>query len=101
MPSSSTSILTPVSSMMPRMTLPPGPMMSRILSGWICRVTMRGACATARRAAVDMVLAHVAEDVQPALAGLVQRLLHDLAGDAADLDVHLQRGDARRRCRRP
>ena len=26
--------------------------------------------------------------------GLVQRLLHDLLGDAGDLDVHLQRGDA-------
>ncbi len=36
-PESSTSILTPVASMMPRMTLPPGPMRSRILSvgsGW-------------------------------------------------------------------
>ncbi len=34
---------TPVSSMMPRMILPPGPMTSRILSGLILMVMMRGA----------------------------------------------------------
>ncbi len=36
---------------------------------------------------------HAAEDVQAALARLVERVAHDLAGDAADLDVHLHRGD--------
>jgi hypothetical protein len=42
-PSSSTSILTPVASMMPRMTFPPGPMISRILSGLTLKVMIRGA----------------------------------------------------------
>ena len=37
-PSSSTSILTPVCSMMLRIILPPGPITSRILSIGICRV---------------------------------------------------------------
>ena len=37
------SILAPVSSMMPRITLPPVPITSRILSGSIFIVTMRGA----------------------------------------------------------
>jgi hypothetical protein len=31
--------------------------------------------------------------VQPARAGLLQRLAHDLGRDARDLDVHLERGD--------
>src|SRR5262245_58935600 len=39
-------------------------------------------------------LGHLAEDVQAAGVGLLQRLAHDLLGDAGDLDVHLQRGDA-------
>ena len=42
-PSSSTSMRTPVRSMMLRMVLPPGPMTSRILSTGILMVTMRGA----------------------------------------------------------
>ena len=39
-------------------------------------------------------LRHFAEDVQAAVLGLAERDLHDLFGDAVDLDVHLQRGDA-------
>ena len=39
-------------------------------------------------------LGHLAEDVQAAVLGLAERDLHDLFGDAGDLDVHLQRGDA-------
>src|SRR5690348_2815832 len=39
-------------------------------------------------------LVHLAEDVQAALARLLQRDLHDLGRHALDLDVHLQRGDA-------
>ena len=39
-------------------------------------------------------LGHLAEDVQPAVLGLVEGDPHDLLGDALDLDVHLQRGDA-------
>ena len=42
-PLSSTSIFTPVFSMMLRIILPPGPMTSRILSTGILIVTMRGA----------------------------------------------------------
>jgi len=42
-PSSSTSIFVPVCSWMPRMILPPGPMISRIFSGRILIVTKRGA----------------------------------------------------------
>ena len=34
------------------------------------------------------------EDMQAAALRLLQRDLHDLGGDAVDLDVHLQRGDA-------
>ena len=45
-------------------------------------------------ARLDDGLTHLAENVQPPLAGLGQRLLHDLAGDAVNLDVHLQGGDA-------
>src|SRR5688572_4840766 len=39
-------------------------------------------------------LLHYAQDVHAAFLGLVKRDLHDLARDALDLDVHLQRGDA-------
>ena len=42
-PLSSTSIWAPVCSTMARMVLPPGPMMSRILSGLMVIWTMRGA----------------------------------------------------------
>ena len=37
--------------------------------------------------------AHAVEDVQPSGARLFHRLPHDVGGDAAHLDVHLQRGD--------
>ena len=39
-------------------------------------------------------LGHFAEDVGAAFVRLGERDLHDLLGDAGDLDVHLQRGDA-------
>ena len=42
-PSSSISIVVPVSSWMPRITTPPLPMTSRILSGLILILMMRGA----------------------------------------------------------
>src|SRR5690606_5628458 len=44
-------------------------------------------------------LTHDVEDVQPAFAGLSQSDLHDFAGDALDLDVHLQGSDAVDRAR--
>mmetsp|Transcript_78776 Transcript_78776/g.218920 ORF Transcript_78776/g.218920 Transcript_78776/m.218920 type:complete len:772 (-) Transcript_78776:1232-3547(-) len=40
-------------------------------------------------------LDHLAEDVQAGFLGLSQGDLHDFLGDALDLDVHLQGGDAR------
>ena len=55
---------------------------------------MRGACSpSSARAPVDG-LVHLAQDVDAAALGLIQRDAHDLLGDAGDLDVHLQRGDA-------
>ncbi|CUT16300.1 hypothetical protein BF49_7380 [Bradyrhizobium sp.] len=39
-------------------------------------------------------LRHLAEDVDTPILGLAERDLHDLLGDALDLDVHLERGDA-------
>ena len=39
-------------------------------------------------------LRHLAEDVHAAVLGLGQGDLHDLFGDAGDLDVHLQRSHA-------
>jgi hypothetical protein len=39
-------------------------------------------------------LVHLSEDVRAAFAGLSQSNAHDLLGDAGDLDVHLERGDA-------
>src|SRR5579884_802452 len=37
---------------------------------------------------------HLVEDEQAAAAGLLQGFTHDLRGDARDLDIHLQGGDA-------
>src|SRR5712691_7367945 len=39
-------------------------------------------------------LRHLSQDMQPSFLSLVQGLLHNLACDAGDLDVHLQGGDA-------
>src|SRR6185312_13070836 len=44
-------------------------------------------------AAVIQGFVHFAQDVQTATLRLFQRDLHDLFGDAGNLDVHLQRGD--------
>ena len=57
-------------------------------------VTMRGANGEMFWRDAGERFAHLVEDVQPAAARLVERLAHHLGGDAADLDVHLQRGDA-------
>src|SRR5215207_7926314 len=39
-------------------------------------------------------LGHPAEDELPALVGLIERIAEDVEGDAGDLDVHLEGGDA-------
>ena len=44
-------------------------------------------------------LGHFAKDMRTAFVRLRERLLHDRFGDARDLDVHLQRGDAFARAR--
>ena len=100
-PSSSMLILAPVFSTISRMTLPPEPITSRILSvGIVHDLDARRELAEFGAGAGER-LGHLAEDVQAAVLGLVERDLHDLFGDAVDLDVHLQRGDAVGRCRQP
>ena len=96
-PSFSMSIVVPVSSVIARMTAPPLPMTSRIFSGSILIVMIVGAHSDIFSRGGCEHLVHLAEDVQAAFAGLRQRRGHDLARDAEDLDVHLQRGDAVRR----
>src|ERR687895_553972 len=86
-PSSSTLILAPVFSTISRITLPPEPITSRILSTGIFKTSMRGACLAEG-------LRHLAENVQAPALRLLERRAHDLFVDALDLDVHLQRGDA-------
>ena len=86
---------------MPRIVLPLGPITSPILSGLICMVMMRGAYWRHLGARARQRLVHLAEDVEPAFLRLLERLLHDLEIEALDLDVHLDRGDARARCRPP
>ena len=93
-PSSLMSTLAPDSSTIERITLPPEPMTSRILSTAICMVSMRGAWAENSVRPAVSAFDHLAEDVHPAVLRLGERLLHDRRGDAGDLDVHLQRGDA-------
>jgi hypothetical protein len=100
-PSSWMSIVVPVSSVSARMTAPPLPITSRIFSGLILNVIMRGACCDTSVRACGSAFLHQVQDVHPALARLRQRDRHDLLGDALDLDVHLQRRDAAVGARRP
>ena len=100
-PSSWMSIWVPVSLVIAWIIEPPLPITSRILSGWIFIVSRRGANSLSSARGAVMRVGHLAEDVQAAGLGLRQRDLHDLFGDALDLDVHLQRGDALRRYRPP
>src|SRR6516164_5541341 len=82
-PSSPMSILAPVFSTISRITLPPEPITSRILSTGMLNTSMRG-----------QRLRHLAQDVHAPVLRLAERDAHDLLGDAGDLDVHLQRGHA-------
>jgi len=61
-----------------------------ILSVGILMVSMRGACSPSSARAVRS-LCHFIEDVHAAIARLIERHMHDLFGDAGDLDIHLQR----------
>ena len=94
LPASSMSIVVPVSSVKARITAPPLPITSRIFSGLIFILIMRGANSDTSRACIRHGLFHQAKDVHAAFRGLGQRSLHDVAGDTVDLDVHLQRGYA-------
>ena len=63
-PSSSMSILAPVTSAISRITLPPEPITSRILSLGMVIVVMRGALSLTVLARAGQRLGHLAEDVQ-------------------------------------
>ncbi len=93
-PSSSMSILVPVSSCRARIILPPGPMIAPILSIGILMTGMRGACGLSSGRGVGNNRQHLVQDEQARLASLGQRLGHDLGIDALDLDIHLQGSDA-------
>ena len=92
-PSSWMSIEVPVSSVSARMTAPPLPITSRIFSGLILNVIH------ARRVLRDFrtgcgIACCIAPECAAGPRAPGQRDRHDLLGDALDLDVHLQRGDA-------
>ena len=93
-PSSAMSIVVPVSSVSARMVAPPLPITSRIFSGLIFMVYRRG-----RELETSVFAPPIASTILPRMCmrasfGLGQRHLHDLLGDALDLDVHLQGGHA-------
>ena len=72
-PSSSMLILAPVFSTISRITLPPEPITSRILSVGIFMVSMRGAYSPSSARGAGHRLGHLAEDVQAAVLGLAER----------------------------
>ena len=72
-PSSSMSILAPVFSTISRITLPPEPITSRILSTGIFSTSMRGACSPSSARAWPSAFAHLAEDMQAPVLRLVER----------------------------
>jgi len=77
--------LAPVFSTISRITLPPVPITSRILSVAILKVSMRGAYSAEFGAGSGQRLRHLAQDVDASVLGLAERDLHDLLGDALDL----------------
>src|SRR5271169_4976214 len=85
-PVSSTSILAPVCSMMPRMVAPPLPIRSRILSVGIITVSMRRILRALGARPVKHGI-HLVEEEEAATARLLHCLLQDLASEATDLDV--------------
>ena len=93
-PSSSTSIEAPVSSWIERIILPPGPINRPIFSGSMCVRSSRGAHCEISGRGRGMAREHRAEDLDPRLARLLERLADDLLADAGDLQVELDAGDA-------
>jgi hypothetical protein len=94
MPSSSISMRVLVSLWSPRITLPPGPMTSRILSGLILMMMILGANGEISLLGLIQRFEHLVKNVQPSHTGLLQGFLHDVLGEFVDFDVHLQGGDA-------
>jgi hypothetical protein len=92
-PSSSTLISVPVSSWILRIIEPPLPMISRIFSGLILIVTIRGANSLISSRAVGQDANHLVEDLEPGVERLGQAAPDDRLVDALDLDVHLEGGD--------
>ena len=93
-PSSSMSMVVPVSSVIPRITAPPLPMTSRIFSGSIFMVMMRGAHSDMSARGLEMtsfILPRMCR--RPSLAWARASCMISLVMPC-DLDVHLQRGDA-------
>ena len=84
----------PVSSVIERIVLPPGPMMSPdLVDRNVDDVQARSVLREIGPGGVDDGF-HLLEDVEAAGLGLSQGLSHDLAGHTLDLDVHLQGGDS-------
>ena len=72
------SILVPVCSVISRITLPPVPITSRILSFGIWNCVMRGAVAATLVTRAAQTLGHLAQDMDAAVLRLAQSDLHDL-----------------------
>jgi hypothetical protein len=83
------STLAPLWATISRITEPPEPITSRILSTGILMVSMRGRARRARCARRKTLPISPRMCMRP--ASLLERHAHDLLGDASDLDVHLQR----------
>ncbi len=93
-PSSSTSMATPVASTMPLMVLPPGPMMSRIWSGLTLTVVMRGAYLLSSGRTVGSVSSILPRMWRRPSRACSSACVEDRAREAGDLDVHLDGRDA-------
>ena len=93
-PSSSTLISVWVSSWILRIIDPPLPMISRIFSGLILIVMMRGAKSLISARASGMTSAILSRIVRRAARAWLEAVADDRLADALDLDVHLQGGDA-------
>src|SRR4028119_2236425 len=89
-PSSLMSILAPVFSTISRMTLPPEPMTSRILSTGICMVSMRGACSpSSARGAVSALFLRSRVRARPSPAWASRRVPAELVARAGERLVRL------------
>ena len=93
------SICAPVVSVMRRIVLPPGPMSRPIFSGSIWIVWIRGAYCAEVLARSGQGGEHLAQDLDPGVAGLQDGLFGDLDRQAVDLEIELEARDALGRAR--